>query len=85
MQVPVVATRVGGVPSMLVDDISGLLVESGQVDALIDALARICNDPPLRARLAQSARHTLEQRYCFAGRMAKLARIYDELLSTPHE
>ncbi|GAA1008747.1 glycosyl transferase family 1 [Acrocarpospora pleiomorpha] len=38
--VPVIATRVGALPDNVTDDVDGLLVEPGSVDALVDALGR---------------------------------------------
>jgi glycosyltransferase involved in cell wall biosynthesis len=52
---PVVATRVGGVPEVVHDDVNGLLVPSGSPEALADALARLVDDEQLRQRLADAA------------------------------
>jgi len=49
---PVVATRVGALPSTLEDGESGVLVEPDRPDELAAALARVLGDPELRARLA---------------------------------
>lgn len=51
----VVATRVGGIPDLVEDGVSGLLVESGDVDALVDALTQILSDDGLAARLGGAA------------------------------
>jgi glycosyltransferase involved in cell wall biosynthesis len=52
--VPVVATRAGGIPELVEDAVSGLLVEPGDPDALADAIATVF-DPATRARLAAGA------------------------------
>jgi glycosyltransferase involved in cell wall biosynthesis len=62
---PVVATRVGGVPELVEDGVSGLLVEPGRPDELARALRALLDDPALRRRLGRAAilaarRHTLE-------------------------
>ena len=54
----VVATRVGGVPSLVDEGENGLLVESGDVDALADALADVLADQDLAERLAAGAQET---------------------------
>jgi glycosyltransferase involved in cell wall biosynthesis len=53
---PVVATPVGGVPEIVRDGENGLLVETGSVDALAEALRSIASDAGLRERLSAGAR-----------------------------
>jgi glycosyltransferase involved in cell wall biosynthesis len=81
MSVPVVATRVGGVATVIQHDHDGLLVEPGDERLLADALDRLRSDAALRDRLAAAGRSTVEERYSFAARMEKLARIYDDLMA----
>jgi glycosyltransferase involved in cell wall biosynthesis len=52
----VVASRVAGIPDVVTDDESGILVTPGDAAALRAALARLVREPATRARLAQSAR-----------------------------
>lgn len=57
----VVSTRVSGIPELVADGHTGLLVEPGDVDGLAEALSRLLGDPGLRARLGAAAReHVLE-------------------------
>lgn len=80
MEVPVVATRVAGVPKIIEDGVNGLLVEPDDIQGLAQALATLASDPGLRTRLARAARQTVESRYSFAIRMQKIRAVYDELL-----
>ena len=80
LEVPVVATRVNGVPRLVQDGVNGLLVEAGDPATLAAALDRLLGDPPLQARFRVAGRETVEGRFSFAGRMRKLAKMYDELL-----
>lgn len=50
--VPVVASAVGGIPELVVDEETGLLVEPGDPQALAAAIARLINDAELRQRFA---------------------------------
>ena len=53
--VPVVASRIGGIPGLISDDVSGLLVEPGSAQQLAVALRRFVEDPGLCQRLAARA------------------------------
>lgn len=62
---PIVASRVSGVPSMVSHGNSGLLFEDNDVDALVDCLKRMAGDEALRNRAAATAQafcreHTVE-------------------------
>jgi glycosyltransferase involved in cell wall biosynthesis len=53
---PVVASRIGGIPQTIEDGTSGLLIEPGDSTRLADALVRLLKDPRLRDRLGRAAR-----------------------------
>ena len=80
LEVPVVATRVNGVPRLVQDGINGLIVDSGSVEQLTTALLRLVRDPDLCSHFRASGRQTVEGRYSFANRIKKLKHIYDEML-----
>jgi glycosyltransferase involved in cell wall biosynthesis len=61
----VVATRTGGIPELIQDHVSGLLVEPGDVDALRTALREL-QSPDLRAKLAAAGRATIVERFTLA-------------------
>jgi glycosyltransferase involved in cell wall biosynthesis len=60
---PVVASAVGGVPELVEDGVTGLLVPPGDAAALAAALERVLGDPALRARLGAAARARAEERF----------------------
>jgi glycosyltransferase involved in cell wall biosynthesis len=80
MELPVVATRIAGVPRLVRPEENGLLVEPGSVDGLAAALACLVQDTGLRLQLGQAGRCTVESDYSFAARMRKIADLYDTLL-----
>jgi glycosyltransferase involved in cell wall biosynthesis len=53
---PVVGTRVGGIPEMVVEGETGLLVPPASPDALAAAIGELVHDPALRARMSAAAR-----------------------------
>ena len=77
---PVVATRVGGVPEVVVDGETGLLVEPGDVDALAAAIRRLLADPALAQRMGAAGRERVRALFS-AERMAEqTAAVYEELI-----
>jgi glycosyltransferase involved in cell wall biosynthesis len=60
---PIVASRVGGVPEQIADGETGLLVEPGDADELAAALTRLTQDADLRARIGAAARTRAEQAF----------------------
>jgi glycosyltransferase involved in cell wall biosynthesis len=79
IEVPVVATRVAGIPRLIQPEENGLLVEAGDADALAGALSRLLTDANLRLRLGRAGRRTVESHYTFTARMQKICAIYDSL------
>lgn len=59
----VIASRVGGIPELVDDGRTGLLVPPEQADALAQAMLRVAADAPLRARLGAAARQAVLQRH----------------------
>jgi len=57
----IVATGVGGVPEVIVDGETGLIVQVGSVDALADAITRLISDSSLRARVGSNARQQFDR------------------------
>ena len=77
---PVVASAVGGVPELVADGATGLLVPPGDPGALAAALDRLLADPALRRRLGAAARERVRTRFDLAGmREAHLALYAREL------
>ncbi len=81
LEVPVVATRVNGVPRLIQDGRNGFLVEPGDADGLTTALAGLLKNQPLQKVFTDAARRIVETKYSFLTRIHRLKRIYDELLS----
>jgi glycosyltransferase involved in cell wall biosynthesis len=63
MEVPVVATRLAGIPELVEDGTSGLLVTPARADELADALGRLAADADLRARLGAAGRRAVLEGY----------------------
>jgi colanic acid/amylovoran biosynthesis glycosyltransferase len=73
--VPVVATRLSGIPELVQDGVTGLLVEPHDPEGLAAALERLLADEALAAELAQNARGLVERSFSLkieAGRLGDL-------------
>lgn len=75
---PVIATSVGGIPSVLESGRQGLLIDAGSVEQLTAALDQVLGDVTLRTRMAIDARAKVSE-LCSAPRIVQLLRtIYQE-------
>ena len=80
---PVVASRLSGIPELVTDGVDGLLVPPGDDAALADALARLAADPSLRARLGAAGRETVLRDFDVDRNAALLAARIREHLHGP--
>jgi glycosyltransferase involved in cell wall biosynthesis len=67
----VIASRTGGIPELIVDGETGMLVEPGDPEAIGSALTRLLESPELRARLGEGARRRVEERFSLKGCAAR--------------
>jgi N-acetyl-alpha-D-glucosaminyl L-malate synthase BshA len=63
-KVPAIATRVGGVPELIDDGITGLLYPVGDVDAMAAGAVSLLNDQARFAEMRDAARKTAQKRFC---------------------
>ncbi len=74
--VPVVSTTVSGIPELVTDEETGLLVAEGDAEALAGALERLVADPALREALSRRARKTIEARFNLETIAAELESLF---------
>jgi sugar transferase (PEP-CTERM/EpsH1 system associated) len=77
---PIVATRVGGNPELVVDNSTGLLVPAAQPVQLSAALARYAGDPALGPRHGSAGRARVERHFSLRAMVAGYRDLYDSLL-----
>lgn len=77
--VPIVATRVGGIPDLIDDGLHGLLVEPRQPGELARAISALLTDDALRVRLREAAYARVRHRYSAADALQALETLYREL------
>lgn len=75
-QVPIIASRVGGLAEMLTDGETGLLVPAGDAGALAQAIVHLRTSAGLPEHLTRNAAHLVRERYALPGSVAAVADIY---------
>lgn len=78
--IPLLSTRVAGVPRLIRHDDNGWLVNCGDHDALAESLGRLAADATTRQRLAAAGRETVERGYSFSERARQQCELYARLL-----
>jgi hypothetical protein len=78
--VPVIASRVGGLPEIVHDGETGVLIENRPATIAL-AIGRVLNNPQLAARLGEQGREMVEQRFMVSHMVDSTVRAYERLLS----
>ena len=73
---PVIGTRAGGTPEMILDGETGLLVPPSEAPALADALARLAGDAFLRKRLGAAGRERVESHFSLSLMTDRIEALY---------
>ena len=79
---PVVATGVGGVPEVVLDGDTGLLVEPGDPEALSAAIISLLDDPDLARRFGRNGRLRLEDCFTAAAMVHSTLGLYAQIPGT---
>jgi glycosyltransferase involved in cell wall biosynthesis len=75
---PVVSTRLAGIPELVVDGETGMLVSPGDTAALADALEQLMRDPELQSRYGHAGRRRIEQRFQIEKTVAPLVKLFED-------
>jgi glycosyltransferase involved in cell wall biosynthesis len=75
----VVATNCNGIPTLLQNEINGLVVPADNQAALHDAIRRCLISESFMRQLAVAGRKTIEERFCFDRRMSRVVGVYRQL------
>ena len=76
MGLPVVATDISGIPELVENERTGLLVPSGQPDKLADTMLRMLNDEELRNRVIVAGKQRVVRKFDNRQLILELAEIY---------
>jgi glycosyltransferase involved in cell wall biosynthesis len=79
-QKPVIASRVGGIPSAIIDGENGLLVSPGNSGELIKKTLYLLNNNSLTEKLALNARRSVLRQFCVDIMIDRTARVMENTL-----
>jgi glycosyltransferase involved in cell wall biosynthesis len=77
---PIVATAVGGLPEVIRNGRTGLLVPAGDEKAFVESTLRLIRDPQLGARLGSAARRFMTEDYSLDAAVERVQETYYEVL-----
>jgi glycosyltransferase involved in cell wall biosynthesis len=77
---PVITTRVSGIPELVVDGVSGLLVAPGDAGALAEAIERLLKDPALREVLSRQGSGAVRARHDISCSVVQMQEVFSEAL-----
>ena len=73
---PVVATRVGGIPELITEGVTGHLVDRGDTEAMSAKILGLLDDPARRARMGEAGRETVSAKFDLRKNVAQLIESY---------
>lgn len=80
---PVIGTRVGGIPDIIREGETGLIVPPKDPKALAHAILSLLKDPQKCQSMGEAAQRWASQKFGVEAMVSKIARLYEELLQTP--
>jgi L-malate glycosyltransferase len=80
-EVPVIASRVGGIPEVVTDGETGFLSEVGDVEKMSEDAARLLSDATLRREMGKRARESAVERYRTDIVIPKYIAFYERVLA----
>jgi glycosyltransferase involved in cell wall biosynthesis len=76
-RLPVVSTRLSGIPELVEDGVNGLLVPPADERALAAALIRLCNDPQSRHEMGERGRESVAEEFQLSGNVVRLRTFFE--------
>ena len=82
-EVPVIASRVGGLPEVIESGVSGYLHEPDDLDGMAASALAMLSDPELHRRIGVGGRNVVTRRYCSDRIVPQYEKFYREILNEP--
>jgi glycosyltransferase involved in cell wall biosynthesis len=78
---PVIASNIGGVPEVVKDGVTGILVEPGDPEKLAEAILKLASDVELRKKMGNAGREFVAQNYRWENCLKQMIELYEQLIS----
>jgi glycosyltransferase involved in cell wall biosynthesis len=82
MMKPVIASRKWGIPEVMQDGVTGILVEPEDPDSLAEAIVRLARDPAMRGKMGEEGRKFVRENYEFENIMRRADLYCEEIRTT---
>jgi N-acetyl-alpha-D-glucosaminyl L-malate synthase BshA len=83
-EVPVIATRVGGIPEVVSEGRDGFLFDVGDTDSMAEAAGELLANPELRGRMGRAGRDHAKDRFCHQDIVKEYVQLYERTLASVH-
>ena len=77
---PLIASKVGGVPEIIEEGVNGLLIKPDDTESLMDAITHIARNEEWRKRMGENSRKIMEAKFCEDVSLGKIRKMYDNML-----
>jgi len=81
MGIPVIATKVGGIPEVVKDGETGILVPARDAHAIAEAAIKLLQDETLRRKFSENAKEWVDYRFSIETMVKDISGLYEQLLS----
>jgi glycosyltransferase involved in cell wall biosynthesis len=81
-RLPVVATRAGGIPELVTDGETGILVPPDDADQLATGLCKVLESPQLREKMGCAGRQRIEEKFTLERKLNKTEKLYLSMLAS---
>ena len=83
--IPVVASRVFGIPELVTDGETGFLVEAGDSDGFARSISRLLSDVELFRKISEGAKRDFEERFTIERSVGRTEELYERVMGIEHK
>jgi glycosyltransferase involved in cell wall biosynthesis len=80
-EVPVIASRVGGLPEVITDGVTGFICGPDDIAGMAERGIQVLTDPALQSRVGLAAAADVQQRFCVSVVVPQYEQYYEEVLA----